>query len=227
MIRIRWSPKVSTDRTAIVETWGDGRRWLDERRDDLLGLNDDVSGFDPHDTIVRRPWRQHRGLRITANHTLWHDTAWLIPGQRVACSDAAAQWASLTRTFSEPASRPIDPAERSEVHPPVRAFDRPSAPRVSSQTRTHPGLGQWTSTNIATMTSGRPDEVVVADYSLPSFVTRALACERVGNDERMLELLEPFPLSPASVARLPSHHGTRHTPASARTEAKEPQDPNL
>jgi 3-methyladenine DNA glycosylase/8-oxoguanine DNA glycosylase len=39
---------------------------------------------------------------------------------------------------------------------------------------------------------GDPDAVSVGDYHLPSQVAWALAGERSGTDDRMLELLEPY-----------------------------------
>jgi 3-methyladenine DNA glycosylase/8-oxoguanine DNA glycosylase len=58
--------------------------------------------------------------------------------------------------------------------------------------RALPGLGAWTATSVASVAHGHPDVVVLRDYGIPSLVTWALAGERVGDDERMLELLEPF-----------------------------------
>jgi 3-methyladenine DNA glycosylase/8-oxoguanine DNA glycosylase len=55
-----------------------------------------------------------------------------------------------------------------------------------------PGLGAWTATSVAAVAHGHADVVVLRDYGIPSLVTWALAGERVGDDDRMLELLEPF-----------------------------------
>ncbi|MEO0493867.1 MAG: DNA-3-methyladenine glycosylase 2 family protein, partial [Actinomycetota bacterium] len=41
-IRVVWA-----DGVADVEAWGDGAAWLIDRAPRLLGLEDDVSGFDP------------------------------------------------------------------------------------------------------------------------------------------------------------------------------------
>jgi 3-methyladenine DNA glycosylase/8-oxoguanine DNA glycosylase len=54
------------------------------------------------------------------------------------------------------------------------------------------GLGAWTATSVASLCHGHPDVVVLRDYGLPSLVTWLLAGERVGDDDRMLELLAPF-----------------------------------
>jgi 3-methyladenine DNA glycosylase/8-oxoguanine DNA glycosylase len=54
------------------------------------------------------------------------------------------------------------------------------------------GVGPWTSARIGLIALGDPDAVAVGDLHLPHLVSFALAGERRGTDERMLELLEPF-----------------------------------
>ena len=49
---------------------------------------------------------------------------------------------------------------------------------------------------------GDPDAVSVGDYHLPGLVAWALARERRGTDERMLELLEPYRGQRGRVIRL-------------------------
>jgi 3-methyladenine DNA glycosylase/8-oxoguanine DNA glycosylase len=55
-----------------------------------------------------------------------------------------------------------------------------------------PGIGPWTSAEVARLSFGDPDAVSVGDYHLPNIVSWALAGEPRGTDERMLELLEPY-----------------------------------
>ncbi|MCA1644507.1 MAG: DNA-3-methyladenine glycosylase 2 family protein [Chloroflexi bacterium] len=54
------------------------------------------------------------------------------------------------------------------------------------------GVGPWTAARIGLIALGDPDAVAVGDLHLPHLVASALAGERRGSDERMLELLEPF-----------------------------------
>jgi 3-methyladenine DNA glycosylase/8-oxoguanine DNA glycosylase len=54
------------------------------------------------------------------------------------------------------------------------------------------GVGPWTAARIGLIALGDPDAVAVGDLHLPHMVSWALAGERRGTDERMLELLEPF-----------------------------------
>jgi hypothetical protein len=64
------------------------------------------------------------------------------------------------------------------------------------------GVGPWTSARIGLIALGDPDAVAVGDLHLPHLVTWALAGERRGSDERMLELLEPFRGQRGRVIRL-------------------------
>ena len=57
---------------------------------------------------------------------------------------------------------------------------------------TFPGVGPWTTAEIARLALGDADAVSIGDYHLPNIVAWALAREPRGDDERMLELLEPY-----------------------------------
>jgi 3-methyladenine DNA glycosylase/8-oxoguanine DNA glycosylase len=65
-----------------------------------------------------------------------------------------------------------------------------------------PGVGPWTAAEVAAVALGDPDAVSVGDYHLPHQVAWALAGEPRGDDERMLELLEPYRGQRARVLRL-------------------------
>ena len=58
--------------------------------------------------------------------------------------------------------------------------------------RALPGVGPWSAAEVGLVALGDADAVSVGDYHLPSQVAWALAGERTGTDERMLELLEPY-----------------------------------
>ncbi|MCI3949196.1 MAG: hypothetical protein K0R11_1130 [Acidimicrobiales bacterium] len=58
--------------------------------------------------------------------------------------------------------------------------------------RALPGVGAWSAAEVGLVALGDPDAVSVGDYHLPSQVAWALAGERTGTDDRMLELLEPY-----------------------------------
>ena len=77
------------------------------------------------------------------------------------------------------------------------------------------GIGPWTASIVVLLCHGDPDSVIVGDYQIPSYVTWHLAGERRGDDDRMLELLEPYRGQRARVQALaksagaPPRHGPR------------------
>jgi 3-methyladenine DNA glycosylase/8-oxoguanine DNA glycosylase len=75
-----------------------------------------------------------------------------------------------------------------------------------------PGVGVWTAAEVAIVALGDPDAVSIGDYHLPSVVSWALAGEPRGDDERMLELLEPYRGHRGRVIRLLESAGI-HPPA--------------
>jgi len=64
-----------------------------------------------------------------------------------------------------------------------------------------PGIGIWTAAETMQRATGDPDAVSVGDYHIPSLVGWALIGERI-DDDRMLELLEPFRPQRQRVVRL-------------------------
>ena len=54
------------------------------------------------------------------------------------------------------------------------------------------GVGPWTSAHVVGAAMGAADEIPLGDYHLPHQIGWALASEERGDDERMLELLEPY-----------------------------------
>jgi len=55
-----------------------------------------------------------------------------------------------------------------------------------------PGVGPWSAAEVAIAALGDADAVSVGDFHLPHQVSWALAGEARGDDQRMLELLEPY-----------------------------------
>jgi hypothetical protein len=65
-----------------------------------------------------------------------------------------------------------------------------------------PGIGPWTVGSAVGPACGDPDAVPVGDYHIPNMVAWALAGEVRGNDDRMLQLLEPYVGQRGRVIRL-------------------------
>ena len=76
------------------------------------------------------------------------------------------------------------------------------ADEVSRRLRSFKGVGPWTVAEVAARALGDPDAVSVGDYHLPHLVSWVLAGEPRSNDERMLELLEPYRGQRGRVIRL-------------------------
>ncbi len=65
-----------------------------------------------------------------------------------------------------------------------------------------PGIGPWTTAEVALVALGDADAVSVGDYHLPDQVAWALTGRARGDDRRMLELLEPYRGQRGRVIRL-------------------------
>jgi 3-methyladenine DNA glycosylase/8-oxoguanine DNA glycosylase len=65
-----------------------------------------------------------------------------------------------------------------------------------------PGIGPWTAAEVGLVAYGDPDAVIVGDYHLPNQVAWMLLGKPRGNDDLMLELLEPWRGHRGRVGRL-------------------------
>jgi 3-methyladenine DNA glycosylase/8-oxoguanine DNA glycosylase len=64
------------------------------------------------------------------------------------------------------------------------------------------GVGPWTAAHVSAIALGDPDAVPIGDYGLPSHVSWVLTGEPQADDDRMLELLEPWRGHRGRVVRL-------------------------
>ncbi len=72
------------------------------------------------------------------------------------------------------------------------AWTADGAERLGSMLELVPGIGAWTIGSVLGPVCGDPDAVPVGDYHFPNTVAWALAGEARADDDRMLELLEPY-----------------------------------
>lgn len=239
-IVVTWDPHARLAAgTASVAASGDGAAWLLAHAPDLLGLLDDVSGFEPAGQPVRELWRRHRGLRLTRTGTLWHDLAWFIVQQRVTHTDAAQQWRRLAVALGEPAPGSatlllppapdrlagltypdlhgfgIERQRASHLIAAARAASRlhglvaANAADAAPRLRAIRGVGPWTMSFLAAQTWGEADTVILGDVGLPSVVSWLLAGQRRADDARLVELLEPYRPHRYRVIRLVRAAGVR------------------
>jgi 3-methyladenine DNA glycosylase/8-oxoguanine DNA glycosylase len=203
-----------------VTCWGPGGGWLAEHAGGLVGADDDVAGWTPAHPLLRELWRRLPGLRVPRTRLVLEALVPSVLEQKVTGDEARRSWRDLLLRHGEPAPGPaglrLPPtAERLAVLPSwdwhragveqkraltirsaaLRAAKleecadmAPSAARARLQVL--PGVGVWTSAEVAQRAFGDADAVSVGDYHLPGLVGWALAGRRT-DDDGMLELLEP------------------------------------
>lgn len=214
----------------VVEAWGPGAPWLLEHAGDLLGLDDDAASFaavaGAH-PVVARLARRRPGVRMPRSGAVYEALLPAVLAQKVTGYEAKQAWRWLVGRWGEPAPGPLaglllPPApavlaavpyhalhplgverRRAEVLRAVaRAADALDRAATRRRMEAIPGIGPWTSAEVARVALGDADAVSVGDYHLPSTVTWALAGEPRGDDVRMLELLAPFAGHRGRVCRL-------------------------
>jgi 3-methyladenine DNA glycosylase/8-oxoguanine DNA glycosylase len=210
------------DRRVVATAWGPGAGWALEHAPGLIGAEDDFSAFEPRDEVMAQVWKEHRSVRLTRALDVVRTLVAAVLEQKIVGLEARRAWRRMTTAMSEPAPGegglllPPDPSRVTELsyfhfHPwgverrraeVVRAVCARAAsiealaevPPVDARHRLEamPGVGPWTSAEVARLSFGDPDAISIGDYHVPNIVTWALAGEPRGTDERMLELLEPY-----------------------------------
>lgn len=222
-----------------VEAWGEGAAWSLEAAADLVGLDDDPAVFDPAPGLLRDLHRRNPGLRIGATGTVLELLIPTILGQKVTGIEQKRAWNGIVRGYGEPAPGPceliVPPAAATLADLPYFAYhpvgverrradvirnvcarasrieEAATMPSADAQRRlmAFPGIGPWTAAIVARLALGDTDAVEVADLHLPNLVSWNLAGEPRGDDDRMLELLEPYRGQRGRVVRLLELGGER------------------
>ncbi|HEY7876562.1 MAG TPA: DNA-3-methyladenine glycosylase 2 family protein [Actinomycetota bacterium] len=236
-----------------LEAWGTGATVALEAAPELLGRHDRPGDFRPGG-VLRDLAGRLRGLRIGRTGAVIEALVPAILEQKVTGREAWAAWRRIVLTWGEPAPGPLpvrvppDPEvlagtpyfelhragverRRSELIRFVcararRIEETTVLPRADAHKRllSIPGIGPWTVAEVAGRAWGDPDAVSLGDYHLPHLVSWVLAGEPRGDDDRMLELLEPYRGQRGRVIRLleagaprPPRRGPRMAPRSIRT----------
>jgi 3-methyladenine DNA glycosylase/8-oxoguanine DNA glycosylase len=172
--------------------------------------------------VLRRLARDHAGFRLGRSLAVYEALVPTILAQKVTGKEAKRSWRALVRRWGEPAPGPLPlvlppPPDvlagvgYQELHPlgverkraeAIRAVARHagrleeivdlSRAEAARRLLAVPGIGAWTAAEVALIALGDSDAVSVGDFHIPTVVCFALAGERAGTDERMLELLAPF-----------------------------------
>jgi 3-methyladenine DNA glycosylase/8-oxoguanine DNA glycosylase len=222
--------------------WGAGAEWVLDAVPDLLGLDDDVIGFESMlatstadgAELVRELHRRHPGLRMSRSGAVVEALVPSILEQKVISADARASYRGLVRLHGSPAPGPaglglmVPPSPATIARIPYWAFhplnverrradtvrracsvahrlsagDRSEDAELQRRLLTIPGIGPWTIADVSQVALGDADAVSVGDYHLCHHVVFALLGRRRGDDELMLDLLEPFRPHRQRVVRL-------------------------
>jgi 3-methyladenine DNA glycosylase/8-oxoguanine DNA glycosylase len=215
-----------------AEAWGPGADLALDRLPDLVGANDRLDGFVAHHPPVARVMHDLPGLRLGRTGALVEALVPTILEQKVTTFEALRAYQQLMRRYGEPAPGPgglvLPPAPSVLAGAPyydlhVLGIERKRADTIRrvcaratrlealaegspADARAHlttiAGIGVWSAASATLVSHGDPDAVIVGDYHLPRMVTLALSGTSVDDDERMLELLEPYRGHRARVQRL-------------------------
>ncbi|MGE0491662.1 MAG: DNA-3-methyladenine glycosylase [Vulcanimicrobiota bacterium] len=201
-----------------AQAHGPGRDWLLPWVPAILGGQDEPGDFHPGPLADRyRPWRE---FRLSRAPWLSATLVKVVLQQRVSWRDASRAFAGLVRRHGGPApgsSRVLLPPSFRTIHRLGAAefaavgvenkraatlrevgfrasrLDRlDGAQAVAAALDAIPGVGVWTRENTLGFALGCTDVVPLGDYDLPNSVAFALAGEARADDQRMLELLEPY-----------------------------------
>jgi 3-methyladenine DNA glycosylase/8-oxoguanine DNA glycosylase len=222
--------------TVRVAAWGPGAEWCVAAAPELLGARDSLDGFAPTG-LVGELHRHFPGLRIPRSQAVFEALLPSILEQKVTGQEARRSFRAIVRAWGEPAPGPVplllQPSPEAIAVTPYWAFhplgverkrttavlmaasrarrveETVSMPAAEAHRRLQalPGVGPWTSAEVAIVALGDADAVSVGDFHLPHLVSWALAGEPRGTDERMLELLAPWPGHRGRVLRLLTQSG--------------------
>ena len=205
-----------------AEAWGPGADWLLARTPELIGVDDDLTTFDPPPGVVRDLHRRAGGLRLGKTGRVFEALMPTVLAQLVVGVESKRSYRRIVAAHGEPAPGPRDLTvpptpeaiaglDYSDLHRfgverkratilievarrAKRLEEAVDLPRDEAYRRLQAvrGVGSWTAAYAMGIAWGDHDAVPVGDYNLPSLVSWALAGEPRGDDERMLELLEPY-----------------------------------
>ena len=230
-----------------VDAWGAGSEWAVEQMPALIGLRDaTVDAFRPSHPVVRSLADRFGSVRVGATGRWYEAVVTTAIGQRVVTADAGQSRHRLAKHHGDtslgghmgilPSPETLLRLRDHDFHAAgielsrtrvlriaakyadrlERLADVPGGDAVAWMQRL-PGIGPWTAGITSAIAGGDPDAVPVGDLHVPGMVTYAFTGE-VGDDERMLEVLEPFAGHRGRVVRMvkmggagpPKHHPKPH-----------------
>ncbi|MEA2645358.1 MAG: hypothetical protein QOE92_441 [Chloroflexota bacterium] len=205
-----------------IRAWGAGAEAALEQVPELLGEHDDASGFAPTHPLLADLHRRAPGLRIGRSGAVLEALVPVVMEQKVIGLEARAGYSRMLRAVAERAPGPVElflpPAPERLAAMPYWAIHPFSVERRRAETiirvarraawleagvalgvevarariQSIPGVGPWSTAEVAMAALGDADAVSVGDYHVPNIVAWALAGKPRGDDDLMLELLEPY-----------------------------------
>lgn len=209
-----------TDGTIAATAQGSGADWALDRLPQMLGADDDPTGFEPPEPL-RAAHRRQQHWRLGRTGLIWESLAPTIIEQKVTGQEAFTAFRRMVRRYGEPAPGDLGlylqptpeqvraipswewlklPVDGGRSRPLVTAAKAADALQrgadlgietFDARLRSLPGIGVWTSAEVTSRALGNADAVSFGDYHVAKNVTFALT-GRTGDDAEMAELLEPY-----------------------------------
>lgn len=222
-----------------VSAWGPGAAAAAAAVPRSLGSEDEPEALQLPPGRLRDLAARLTGLRFGRTDAVWPSLVPAICGQKVTAAQAHRAYFGIIRRWGEDAPGPagLRLLPRPEAvaalpyyafHPVgleqrravtlIRAAERAGSLQEAvgmppaaamARLRSVPGIGAWTAAEVARSAFGDPDAVSLGDFHIPDMVCWALAGVPRGDDQRMLELLEPYRGQRARVVRLIEAAGIR------------------
>lgn len=228
----------------VVSVWGPGATWALEQAPLFLGAADTPDDWSPVHPVLRELRRSFGGLRVGRTGLVFEALLPAILEQKVTGVEAWRSWREVLWRHGEVAPGPGSlrvPPSASQLSG-LASWDwhlagvegkRSSTIRAAAlragrleecvslraadarlRLQALPGVGVWTSAEVAQRALGDADAVSVGDYHLAALVGWALTGRRT-DDEGMLELLEaerPHRYRAVRLLELSGRRPPRHGP---------------
>lgn len=92
--------------SVAAAAWGSGAGWAVEHLPDLVGEQDDLTGFRPQHPAVARSFRERPGWRLGRGRPVIDAVVAVVLEQKVTSGEAHRSWRELLQRFGEPAPGP-------------------------------------------------------------------------------------------------------------------------